>query len=182
MLDQIPGTVQVTKACLAARGGTITKALDAIAWTDTAHQPGPWSDGFYRNTRDSVRDYAAHIYDMLDGYHPDVEFDDLRPEHHDECIRSVAASFDEPGDERLCPIKLADHLLDGLRKAAALRVEAGEHLSRTYSDLKVALVSLLRTQSVGVKLAQEAIDHALTTGTGTGTGIHQAVEEMDGQL
>jgi hypothetical protein len=84
-----------------------------------------------------------------------------------------------PGtDERLCPIALADHLLDGLRKAAALRVESGEHFSRAYSDLKAALVSLLRTQSVGVKLAQEAIDHALTTGI----GIHQAVAEMDGQL
>ncbi|MEQ4717824.1 hypothetical protein [Nonomuraea sp. B19D2] len=90
----------------------------------------------------------------------------------------AAASFDEPGDERLCPIELADHLLDGLRKAAALRVESGEHFSRAYSDLKVALVSLLRTQSVGVKLAQEAIDHALTSGI----GIHQAVAEMDGQL
>ncbi len=178
MLDQLPGTAQIAEACMTARGGTITKALDAIAWTYTAHQPDPWSDGFYRNTRDSVRDYAAHIYDMLDGYQPNAEFDDLRPEHHNEFIRSVAASFDQPGDDRLCPIALADHLLDGLRKAAALRVEFGEHFSRTYSDLKVALASLLRTQSVGVKLAQEAIDHALTTGI----GIHQAVAEMDGQL
>ncbi|MGR6915341.1 hypothetical protein ACU635_13945 [[Actinomadura] parvosata] len=178
MLDQIPGSAQVAQACLAARGGTITKALDAIAWTYTAHQPGPWSDGDSRNNRDSVRDYAAHIYDMLDGYQSGAEFDDLRSEHHDEFIRSVAASFDKHGDERLCPIALADHLLDGLRKTAALRVEAGEHFSRAYSDLKVALVSLLRTQSVGVKLAQEAIDHALTTGI----GIHQAVAEMDGQL
>ncbi|MFI7706522.1 hypothetical protein [Nonomuraea sp. NPDC049480] len=96
MLDQIPGAAQVAYACLAARGGTITKALGSIAWTYTAHQPGPWSDGFYRNTCDSVRDYAAHIYDMLDGYRPNVQFDDVRPEHYNEFIRSVVPASTSP--------------------------------------------------------------------------------------
>lgn len=178
MLDQIPGTTQVAEACMDAAGGTITKALDAIAWTYTAHQAGPWSDSAYRSHRDSVRDYAAQICAMLDVFPHDASFDDLRHEYHDEFIRSVVASFHAPDFQPPCPITLADHLLGALHQAAALRVESGEHFARTYSDLKTALVSLLRTQSVGVKLAHKAVDHALITGI----GIHRAVAEMDGQL
>ncbi|WP_219505162.1 hypothetical protein [Nonomuraea ceibae] len=176
--DRIPGTLAAAQACLASRGGSITNALDAIAWTYLAHQVGPWTSTAYRSTRDSVRDYAAHIYDMLDGYRSDASFDDLKDEHHDEFLRSVAASFHEVGNLPADPITLADHLLTGLRMARELVDQHGTLFRSAADSTQSALFALLLTQSIEPKLALESIGYALETGV----SVHEAVAYMDGQL
>jgi hypothetical protein len=93
VLDCIPGADAIARACQAARGSTITYILDAIAWAYTAHQKGGWTDQDYRCNRDSVRDYAAFLYEGYDGYPADAHFDDLRPEHHEPSVSSVLACF-----------------------------------------------------------------------------------------
>jgi hypothetical protein len=176
--DRIPGTLEAAEACLAGRGGSVTKALDAIAWTYLAHQPGPWTSSAYRSTRDNVCDYAAHIYDMLDGYRLDASFDDLQAEHHDEFLRSVSASFHEAGNMPADPITLADHLLAGLQMARELVDEHGTLFRSTADSTQHALFALLLTQSVEPQLALASIRHALETSS----SIHEAVAYMDGQL
>lgn len=178
MLDQIPTTAEMADACITARGGTLEMALDAIAWAYTDRASRPWSEDAHRLNRDSVHDHAAFICEAFSDYPHSVQFNDLKPHHRDELLRSVVASFHTDKDEVPLPILAGDHMLDGLRKARALWVQDGGHYERVCSLQKAALVALLQTQSVGVTLATHAIDHALIKGI----GIHQAVAEIDGHL
>ncbi|WP_433426191.1 hypothetical protein ACQP1V_42935 (plasmid) [Microtetraspora malaysiensis] len=166
-------------------GGTATHMLHTIARMTA----GPAGTDFEHHLA-NVLDTASSYFDDLSSQHerntgstpypPEASFDDLVGDDQTTVIGHVVNEFgelDQP-DEPPAPIALADHLLDGVRKAAALRTEYGDTFTGVYSRARMALFALLRTQSVSADLATESINHALESGK----GIAEAVAYMDGQL
>ncbi|GAA4600212.1 hypothetical protein GCM10023194_81250 [Planotetraspora phitsanulokensis] len=111
-------------------------------------------------------------------YSPDATFDELTGDMLDDVLNWVVIYHAEEAEPPAPPIVLADSLLNGLRKAAALKVEYGDHYGPVRAQLHEVLVTLLGTQSVDRDLAVAAIDHALVTGK----FIAEAVAHADGQL
>ncbi|MEV1170118.1 hypothetical protein [Nonomuraea sp. NPDC049784] len=175
-------------------GGTTTHQLATIARMLTG--PTATADQ-YEHERASVFDTAGFHFDELSSEYErttgatpypweTATFDDLTGADQKKVIRGVVYTHAEPDEddetvrreEPALPIALMDHMLDGLRKAAALKVEHGSTYAPAYNSVWTCLYLLLRDQSLSIVLAAEAIDHALTTGK----GIAEAVAYMDGQL
>ncbi|MEU1880912.1 hypothetical protein ABZ470_26695 [Streptosporangium sp. NPDC020072] len=170
-------------------GGTTTQMLHTIARMLTGPNASPPQ---IEQKTVSVFNTAGFYYDDLSSEyetetgatpypHETATFDDLVGHDQMRVIRYVITSHGEPDtlvEPPAPPVELADHLLNGLRKAATLKVESGPHFGPTYLSIREALVTLLRTQSVNRTLAVESINYALETGK----CITEAVAHVDGQL
>ncbi|WP_433355473.1 hypothetical protein ACQP25_16825 [Microtetraspora malaysiensis] len=169
-------------------GATTTQMLHTIARMLTAPAASPVE---CEDHVASVLDTAANHFDELSGEHElktgttpypheTATFDDLLGDDQQSVIRHVInfyGELDRP-TEPPAPIALAEHLLDGLRKATALRGEYGDTFTEVYSRVRTTLFALLRTQSISSDLATESIDHALESGK----SLAEAVAYVDGQL
>ncbi|MEV4472897.1 hypothetical protein [Nonomuraea sp. NPDC049504] len=169
-------------------GATTTQILHTVARMLTKPAAAPEQ---IEVNEANVRDMASFWFDELSdeytreqGFTPysweTAKFDDLTGRDQAWVVGRVIEQFGEPDTmpRHPAPVRLADHLLTGLRRAAALKVEYGEHFAPTYAEIREALITLLGTQSVERELAIESIGHALATGK----GIAEAVAYMDGQL
>ncbi|MFD8529502.1 hypothetical protein ACFV0L_18980 [Streptosporangium canum] len=171
---------------LSKAGGTTTHILHTIARMTAGPTATP---GQFEQETASVFDMAGFFYDDLSSEyerktgatpypHETAKFDDLIGDDQTKVIQHVINNFGEPDQPPALPIVLADELLNGLRKAAALKIEHGDTFIEVYYRVRVALFMLLLTQSITRELAIESIDHALATGK----TIAEAVAHMDGQL
>ncbi|MEU7891782.1 hypothetical protein AB0B45_02830 [Nonomuraea sp. NPDC049152] len=167
-------------------GGTTTQMLHTIARMTAG--PAATPPQFEQETG-SVFDTAGFYYDDLSSEyerdtgatpypHQTATFDDLTGDDQMKVIQHVIDTFGELDEPPAPPVLLAEQLLNCLRTAAALKLEHGPHFGPAYVSVRTSLITLLATQSVDDLLANESIDHALTTGK----GIAEAVAYMDGQL
>lgn len=194
---------ELRAAAMEARdaGATTTQILQTVAWMLTQSAATP--EEFERNVA-NVSDMASFWFDELSdtctreqGFTPypweTATFDDLTGRDQAWVVGRVIEQFGDPdvAPRRPAQIRLADHLLDGLRKTAALRVEYGSTYDPVYSSIYTTLLHLLRRhQSLHIELAAESIDQALTSGKSIaesislviGTRIAGVLARTDGQL
>ncbi|MGI5281752.1 hypothetical protein ACQEVF_59425 [Nonomuraea polychroma] len=188
MITRTRAELRATAMEVREAGATTTQILQTVARMLTG--PAATLEKFERNVAD-VLDTAGFWFDELsDEYIRELgstpypwqtaKFDDLTGRDQAWVVGRVIQQFGDPDvkPERPAPIRLADQLLTSLRRAAALKVEFGDHFMPVYRGVRDSLITLLGTQSVDRELALEAIDHALTTGK----GIAEAVAHLDGQL